>query len=107
MKKFIALVVVLCAVMITSSASAAKGVVVFYGERSNKIIIETDSGHYTCGEVSGLPFRLRRGDEVAGELESTGRHELYNITEDESFYVWISDYWLNKERAFDWLERNS
>lgn len=107
MKKFIALIVVLCAVMITSSASAAKGVVVFYGERLNKIIIETDNGHYTCGEVSGIAFRLSRGDEVEGDLERTGLQKLYNITEDESFSVWISDYWLSKERALDWLERNS
>ena len=107
MKKFIALVVVLCAVMITSSASAAKGVVVFYGERSNKIIIETDRGQYTCGEVSGLPFRLRHGDEVEGELERSGLQKIYNITEDENFSVWISDYWLNKERALAWLEQNS
>ena len=107
MKKFIAVIVVLCAVMITSSASAAKGVVVFYGERSKKIIIETGWQRYTCGEVMGITIHLHRGDEVAGELESSGSHELYNITEDETFSVWISDYWLSKERALEWLERNS
>ena len=107
MKKFIALVVVLCAVMITSTASAARGVVVFYGERSNKIVIETDSGHFTCGEVTDITLHLSRGDEVAGELETSGSHELYNITEDESFSMWIDDYWLSKEQALEWLERNS
>ena len=107
MKKFIALIVVLCVVMITASASAAKGVVVFYGERSKKIVIETGWQRYTCGEVMGITIHLRRGNEVEGNLESTGLHELYNITEDESFSIWISDYWLSKERALAWLERNS
>ena len=107
MKKFVALVVLLFAVMISATASAAKGVVVFYGERSNKIIIETDRGNFTCGEVMSITIRLSRGDEVAGELESSGTHELYNLTSDEGFSVWIDDYRLSKERALDWLERNS
>lgn len=105
MKKFIAFVVVLCAVMISTTASAARGVVAFYNERSNKIVIETDNG-FTCGEVTGIIVHLSRGDEVAGDLESSGSHEIYNITEDESFSMWIDDYWLSKERALDWLEQN-
>ena len=104
MKKFIALVILLCTVIISSTALAARGIVVFYSPSSSKIVIETQMG-FTCGEVIDLPFHLSRDDTVDGDLENFGSHEIYNLTEDEHFSLWIDKYWLNKEEVIDWLER--
>ncbi|MBR1645810.1 MAG: hypothetical protein IJ685_03435 [Selenomonadaceae bacterium] len=104
MKKFLTVAVLLCGVMISSTASAARGVVAFYNQSSNKIVIATNMG-YTCGEVMNFPMRLDRGDVVAGDLESFASHELYNLTTDTSFTMWISKYWASESQALDWLER--
>ena len=104
MKKFIALAVLFCAVTISSTASAARGVVAFYNRSSNKIVIATQQG-YTCGEVMNFPMRLDRGDVVVGDLESFGTHEIYNLTDDENFSVWIDNFWLSESQVRDWLER--
>ena len=104
MKKFVISVVMFCVVTISSTVSAARGVVAFYNHSSNKIVIATQMG-YTCGEVMNFPMRLDRGDVVAGNLESYGTHEIYNLTDDENFSLWIDNFWLSEEQAIDWLER--
>lgn len=106
MKKFFVLVVLLCAIMISSTASAARGKVAFYNERSGKIIIETGWQNYTCGKVMNITIYLNRGDEVEGDLEGFGSHEIYNVTDNETFSLWIDDYGLSRECALDWLEKN-
>ena len=104
MKKFIVLVVVLCAVMISSTASAARGIVALYEKSSNKIIIATQMG-YTCGKVMSVSVWLNRGDDVAGDLENFGMHEIYHLTDDENFSLWIDKYWATEDQALSWLER--
>ena len=42
---------------------------------------------------------------MAGDLESYGTHEIYNLTDDENFSMWIDNFWLSEEQAIDWLER--
>lgn len=105
MKKFITLIILFCTVMISSTAFAARGIVTFYNDSSHKIIIKTDRG-FTCGEVTNMPMHLSKGDEVEGDLESSGSREIYNLTVDETFSLWIDDYWLDSDRVLDWLERN-
>jgi len=104
MKKFVAAAILFCGVIVSSTASAARGVVAFYNQSSNKIIIATQMG-YTCDKVMHFPRRLDRGDVVAGDLESYGTHEIYNLTDDENFSMWIDNFWLSEEQAIDWLER--
>ena len=104
MKKFVLLVIMFCTVMISSTASAARGVVAFYNQSSRKIVIATQMG-YTCGKLMDFPIGLNKGDVVAGDLESFGTHEIYNLTDDENFSIWIDNYWLSEDRVIDWLER--
>ena len=104
MKKFVTAAILFCGVIVSSTASAARGVVAFYNQSSNKIIIATQMG-YTCGKVMSVPIMLSRGDVVAGDLESYGTHEIYNLTDDENFSMWIDNFWLSEEQAIDWLER--
>ena len=68
MKKFVTIAVLLCAVTISSTVSAARDVVV-------------------------------------GDLESFGTHEIYNLTDDENFSLWVDNFWLSESQALDWLER--
>ncbi|MBQ6298333.1 MAG: hypothetical protein IJK81_11745 [Selenomonadaceae bacterium] len=104
MKNFIVLVVVLCAMMISSTAWAARGTVFCYDDWSRKIVIELWNG-FTCAEVNGFPRKLEVDDIIVGDLEGYGTHELYNLTKDESFSVWIDNYWLSKEKALEWFVR--
>ena len=104
MKKFILLVVLICTLMISSTVSAARGVVAFYDQSSNKIVIATNSG-YTYGNVMYYIWGLKRGDVVVGNLESFASHELYDLTTDSSFTMWIDRYWANENEVIDWLKR--
>ena len=83
---------------------ATRGVVVYYNYSSGKIIIETSLG-YTCGEVYSYSGLLDTGDTIAGNLESYGVHEVYNLTHDSTFQIYIDEYWLNRNRALEWLGR--
>lgn len=105
MKKFIALVVMLCTVMISSTAMAERGIVAFYSKSSRKIIIATNNG-YTCGDVSfiSMTYGLKRGNYVVGDLHSFGFQDLYDLTTDSSLTVWIKKCWASENDAMDWLQ---
>ena len=104
MKKLIVLVALLCTVIISSTAAAARGIVAFYNQSSSKVVISTQMG-FTCGTLMSVPIWLSRGDTVAGDLESFGTHEIYNLSHDESFSLWIDNYWMSEDQVLDWLER--
>ena len=91
MKKFFALVVLPCVLTISSTASATRGVIAFYNQSSRKIIIATQIG-FTCGNVMYPFYGLRRGDVVVGDLESFASHDLYDLTTDTNFTMWIEKY---------------
>ncbi|MBR1805184.1 MAG: hypothetical protein IJ774_02230 [Selenomonadaceae bacterium] len=106
MKKLIVLVALLCTVMISSTAAArdaVRGVVVYYNYSSDKIIIETNRG-FTCGEIMSGYF-LDTSHVVVGSLESYGTHEMYDLTSDRSFRMWVDEYWLDSDSALEWLGR--
>ena len=107
MKKSFLLLVVFCLLASFSSvayASNVRGVVAYYNYSSDKIIIETSMG-FTCGEIYGYAGTLSEGDTVVGELESYGFHDIYDISHDRSIRIYIDEYWLNAERALEWLGR--
>ena len=104
-KKITILLTLLLLIMTSCTAFAKKGVVVFYNS-SGKIAIQTDYG-YTVGEVMSVPIMLDRGDTVTGDLESYGTHDIYDITTDETFSLWVDDYWLSRDRAIDWIQRHT
>ena len=105
MRNFLSLIMALFVFATTSVAFATKGQIV-YCKNDYYIVIATNNG-YTCGNIFGLaPWNLSRGDYVAGELESYGTHEIYDISIDDSFSLWIDEYWMNADRAMDWIERH-
>lgn len=104
MRKLAFILVFLLIMMPVIKTYAARGVVVYYDYLSDKIIVETTLG-YTCAEIYGYSGLLDTGDTIAGDLESYGFHEVYNLTKDDSFRIYIDDYWLDRDRALDWLRR--
>ena len=89
----------------SSSVFASRGVIAFYGERSDILVIRTQSGYYTCGEVFGLaPWNLSRGDIVMGDLDSFGFHDVYDYSIDESFQLFIDEIYLNEQQAAKWIQ---
>ena len=59
MKKFVFRVVLLCAVMISSTVSAARGIIAYYSQSSHKIVITTQIGFMSCIHV--IFFRVLKG----------------------------------------------
>lgn len=44
-----------------------------------------------------------RGDEVVGSFETYGFHDIYDKTANHSTRVWVEEYWLSLDNAYDKL----
>ena len=102
MKKMLISIVLLVSMLITSSVFAfqSKGVVVYY-DGNNIVIQDLNYLGYTVGD--SLSF-VKEGDIVVGDLDTVGTEDFYNITQDESFSVFIDNSCLSKDEAVDWVE---
>ena len=107
MKKVIPLLLLLF-ISLSSIAFAEQGQVVFYNTTRQTFVVATSSG-YTCGEVfmfgTGL-WELKRGDMLAGPLNSYGSHDVYDLERDRTIKVWIDDVMLSQDAAFDWIQNH-
>ena len=103
MKRIFLLVAALM-LMLSATAFAERGVIVFCNNRSGVIIIGTNMG-YTCGTSYYVPFGVEQGNQVGGEFSSFGSHEIYDLTANTTFQLWIDEYWDSREQAIDWLQR--
>lgn len=79
------------------SLFADKGEIVF--EKGNHYIIETNRS-YTVAEWYGGDFP-NEGNRVIGDLNTYGLTDIYNISNRSEISVYIKDYFLNEDDAFE------
>lgn len=103
MKRIFLLVAALM-LMLSATAFAERGVIVFCNDRSGVIIIGTNMG-YTCGTSYYVPFGVEQGNQVGGDFSSYGPHEIYDLTANVTFQLFIDEYWVSEHDALQWLQR--
>jgi len=92
----------LCALVLLVAptvAFAAKGVVVYYKSGCDYFIAETNTGYVLLEWYGG--YDPNQDDVIAGDLESYGMKDIYNLTSDQETHVWIEDYMLSKKSAIE------
>jgi len=82
-----------------AAAFAAKGVVVYYKSGCSYFIAETTMGYALLEWYGG--YDPSKGDVIAGDFESYGMKDIYNLTADQETKVWVEDFWLSKQRAIE------
>ena len=102
MAKITILLTFLLLIMTSCTAFAVRGVVVYFNYSKDLIVIETNMG-YTCGEIYGTSYFLDKGHTVAGDLHSFGFHDIYDATADQTFRMYIDEYWESEDRVIDWV----
>lgn len=100
MKKFIATTVLCLCMLLPISCFANTGVVAYTDD--SIIVIADQYENYYCGEIYTYSS-TERGDIIGGDFDNIGMVDLYNISKDETFSVYIDDIWLSREQAADWL----
>lgn len=106
MKKIVVSIsLILCSLLVSVTAYAARGVVAYYDSSSSKIVIKTSYNQFTCGTVYGGGYWLSTGHVIIGNLESYGYQDLYDATGDNEFSVYIDNYWLDEGRVLEWINR--
>lgn len=98
---FLAAVIALAILMMASPTSsyAAKGVVVLKLSSCDWYIVDAPGGYALLEWYGGN--EPERGDVIAGDFESYGFKDLYNLTSDDELRVWVEDYWLGKADALE------
>src|SRR5690606_27497173 len=95
-KKAIVAVVLLLS---PAAAFAAKGEIVYYKSGCDYFLVETNMGYALLQWYGG--YDPSKGDVVAGDFESYGFKDIYNLTADRETRVWVEDYWLSRTRAIE------
>lgn len=99
MKTAIKLITILFFLSLPEIANAAKGVVVYYKSGCDYYIVETNMGYAVLEWYGGND--PSKGDVLAGDFESYGMKDIYNLTADSETRVWVEDFWLSKESAIE------
>lgn len=82
-----------------ATAHAAKGEIVYYKSGCDYFIVETAMGYALLEWYGG--YDPSRGEVVAGDFETYGMKEIYNLTANQETNVWVEDFWLSKDRAIE------
>ncbi len=86
-----------------AASGAAHGFVVLRKGSCDYFLVETPAGYDLLEWYGGND--PARADELTGNFEEYGFHDIYNLTADEELRVWVEDYWLSKssglERLYD------
>lgn len=99
MKTISKLALVACLLLAPAAAFAAKGVVVLYKSGCSYYIVETNLGYAILEWYGGND--PSRGDVLAGDFETYGMKDIYNLSADAETKVWVEDFWLSKTRAIE------
>jgi hypothetical protein len=95
-------IIATCVVMLLPAvASAAKGVVAYCKSGCDYFIVETDMGYALLEWYGGDD--PSEDDELVGDYEAYGMKDIYNLSTDSEMRVWIEDYWLSRDEAFEKL----
>ena len=82
-----------------AAAFAAKGEIVYYKSGCDYFIVETNMGFALLQWYGG--YDPSKGEIVAGDFESFGFKDIYNLSADRETRVWVEDYWLSRSRAIE------
>lgn len=99
MKSISKLALLACLFLASASAFAAKGVVVLYKSGCSYYIVETNMGYAILEWYGGND--PSRGDVLAGDFETYGMKDIYNLSADAETKVWVEDFWLSKTRSIE------
>lgn len=85
---------------------AERGIIAYYDSHDN-VVIQTQNG-YTCGNIMYLvpPPGIHENDYVAGSLSSFTAHDIYDLSTDVTFTMWIDEYWLSSDDAISWIKNH-
>lgn len=100
MRKYsIILLVMVFFICLASEAYAAKGVVAYKKSGSDYFIVATNNGYAILEWYGGYDPDV--GDVIAGDFESYGFKDIFNITQRSKFRVWVENFWLSEEDAIE------
>ncbi len=99
LKRLIVIIMVLTFICLPAVALAAKGVVVYIKSGCSYYIVETSSGYALLEWFGGST--PSRGDVLAGDYESYGMKNIYNITQDSETKVWVDNFWMSRDRVIE------
>ena len=85
-------------------ASSAHGVVTTTRSGCDYFLVSTKLGFDLLEWFGGAT--PDRGDVLIGSYETYGFHDVYDKTQDSSVHVWVEDYWLDSDGAFDKLNEH-
>lgn len=99
MKRLICCCALFAALFCASPAFAAKGVVAYIKSGCSYYIVETQMGFALLQWFGGSS--PSRGDVLAGDYESYGMKDIYNLTQDSETKVWVDNFWMSKDRVVE------
>lgn len=85
--------------LFATCANASKGVVAYVQSGCDWYIFSTQRGYVLAEWYGGV--EPDKGDLIAGEFESYGMHDVFNIAKDASVHVWIDDYLLSRDSVIE------
>jgi hypothetical protein len=86
-------------ILSSSLASAEKGEVVHYKSGCDYYIVDASMGFALLEWYGGND--PSEGDTLAGDFDSYGMKEIYNLSADSETQVWVEDYMLSKNSAIE------
>ena len=82
-----------------------KGKIELIGPQEAMVGVRTEDGGFSVLELIG-GYSPEMGDVIDGELENLGGEEVKNITQDETWDVFIQDIHGSRESAWALISRN-
>ena len=96
-KVYIITLLLLLMVLPAKAGNYVRGVIAF--EDNKCVIIYTTMG-YTLGEKYSYQYMYEE-DQVVGDLHSYGFKDIYNMTRDNTFRIWIVNYFMSENRVVE------
>jgi len=96
----------LLTLMLSGSAFAERGTVVYYNNVNKCVVVSVFHG-YSYGKVQKFyakPYRLEPGDVLEGTSFQFGTRRLTNLSNDREIEIFFKVGWASKEEARKWVE---
>lgn len=108
MKRISLFVVIFCVLTISSTAFAARGVVVYFDNYASQkmVIYDYSLGTFSCGHSYIGSYLTMERDVVVGNVSFLGIQQLYNLRTDDTFTIFIEQCYLDLSGAKEWLRNN-
>ncbi len=100
MKKFLLGLAMSVMLLLPVQCFAMAGIIRYVDD--NVIVIADQYENLYCGEVYSISW-AERDDIVGGDFDMYGFCQLYNVTKDENFDIYIDETYLTPVEGADWL----